>query len=202
MPDLNEKQWIEKAKNDPLVFGELFEKYYSPILNYILRRVGDVQVAQDITSDVFFIVLKKLWQFRWRNIPFSAWLYRIAGNEVSHYFRKNKVRSVSLEALMNENSWEPADALDLETELKEAEALLEQHQDYLQLQKLLFALPLKYQEVLCLKYLENKKIREISLILGKKENTVKSLLKRGLDLLQKKALSQKMLQPNPSFSPF
>ena len=190
----DEKQLIENAKKDPKAFDALFERYYSPILNYVLKRVGQFTVAQDITSDIFFIVFRKLWQFKWRNIPFSAWIYRIANHEVAYYFRKQKRRPLSLEVILEAEHWEPADPQDIETEMKEVERELEAHQDFLLIQQELIKLPLKYQEVITLKYFEAKKIREISLILKKRENTVKSLLKRGMELLEVRAKNQKNMQ--------
>lgn len=190
----DEKQLIENAKKDPKAFDILFEHYYPPILNYVLKRVGQFTVAQDITSDIFFIVFKKLWQFKWRNIPFSAWIYRIANHEVAYYFRKQKRRPLSLEVILETEHWEPADPQDIETEMKEVERELEAHQDFLLIQQELLKLPIKYQEVITLKYFEAKKIREISLILKKRENTVKSLLKRGMELLEVCAKNQKNMQ--------
>ena len=45
-------------------------------------------------------------------------------------------------------------------------------------------MPVKYQEVIALKYFEEKSIKEISEILGKKEGTIKSLISRGLQKLR------------------
>ncbi len=183
---MTKKKLIEEAKKSPAAFEKLFEKYYAPILHYILKRTGNVQIAEDITSQVFFTVVKKLWQFQWRNIPFSAWLYRIAQNEIHYFFRKKRYSTISLEALLESDAWEPDDEYRFEEELKDAEKKLSDHQEFLSIQKRILTLPDKYQEVLTLKYFENKKNSEIALIIGKKENTVKSLLRRGLKLLQTK----------------
>jgi len=67
-----EKQLVKKAKKDPEAFGELFDEYYKTIFNYVLRRVADVAVAQDIASTVFFKAFSKIWQFEWRGVPFVA----------------------------------------------------------------------------------------------------------------------------------
>ena len=77
-----EKELIKKAQKDPEAFTQLYDEYYSQIFGYVLKRVADLMIAQDITSETFFKTLKKLWQFRWKNIPFSAWLYRITNNEI------------------------------------------------------------------------------------------------------------------------
>ncbi|MCL0046390.1 hypothetical protein M1N18_00125 [Dehalococcoidales bacterium] len=48
-----------------------------PIPGYVLRRTASIEIAQDITSEVFFKALKNLGQFRYCGFPFSSWLYRI-----------------------------------------------------------------------------------------------------------------------------
>jgi len=174
-----EKEFIEKAKKDPEAFGKLYDEYYSRIFGYILKRVAHFEVAQDITSETFFQALKKLWQFRWQNVPFSAWLYRIASNNIANYFRKNKYKTISLEQIS-----EPITVRNPSMEIFEAEERLKKHQDFLKIQEKILQLPLVYQEVITLRFFEKKKIREIGEILGKKEGTVKSLLHRGLEKLR------------------
>lgn len=65
-----------------------------------------------------------------------------------------------------------------------AESELDKHERFLRIQKLLQELPLKYQEVISLKYFEKLKINEISTVLNKPEGTVKSLLSRGIALMR------------------
>jgi DNA-directed RNA polymerase specialized sigma subunit, sigma24 homolog len=65
-----EKELVERARRDPEVFGELYDRYYSQIFGYVLKRVANIEIAQDITSEVFFKALKNLGQFKWRNISF------------------------------------------------------------------------------------------------------------------------------------
>ena len=168
-----EKELIKKAQKDPEVFGQIYDKYYYKILGYILKRVADLEIAQDITSETFLKALQKLWQFRWRNIPFSAWLYRIANNEIANYFRKNKQKLTSLKKISESVvAYNPKEKL-------------ERHQDFLILQQKILKLPIKYQEVIALRFFEKKRIKEIAEILGKKEGTIKSLLHRGLKKLKK-----------------
>lgn len=171
-----EKEFVLRAQKDPQAFGVLYEQNYALIFGYVLRRIGDLQAAEDITSNTFFKALDKIGSFRWQNIPFSAWLYRIAGNEISNYFRRNGRRTIPLDAI-----GEPKDPVDAPAELIEAQEELKRHQDFLQLQRVIQQLPLKYQEVITLRYFEGKKISEIAEILGKREGTVKSLLSRGLE---------------------
>ncbi len=174
-----DKELIKEAKRNPEVFGELYDKYYSRIFSYTLKRTANLEIAQDITSETFFKALKKLWQFRWRNIPFSSWLYRIASNEIANYFRKNKYKPISLEKIP-----EPITVSNPSIEILEAEQELKKHQDFLMLRKEISKLPIKYQEVITLRFFEKKQIKEIAEILGKRGGTIKSLLSRGLEKLK------------------
>jgi RNA polymerase sigma-70 factor (ECF subfamily) len=51
---VNEKELLERIKNNPDSFSELFKLYYKPIFGYILRRTGDFDDTADIASDTFF----------------------------------------------------------------------------------------------------------------------------------------------------
>jgi len=180
-----EKELILKAQTDQKAFGQLYDEHYSKIFNYIVKRVLVIEIAQDIASEVFIKCFKNLWQFKWRNIALSSWLYRIAINEIANYYRKNATQIVSLDRLLEENGFELSLEENPRTELIKAQEELEQHQEFLKLQTQITKLPLHYQTVLTLRFFEKKKIQEISQILGKKEGTIKSLLSRGLEQLRK-----------------
>ena len=179
----DEKDLIKRAQKEQEAFVKLYDKYYPQIFGYILKRVADLEIAQDITSEAFFKALKNLWKFRWKNISFSAWLYRIANNEIANYFRKNKKYSISLDKL-KKNGFEPISLHNPETEFLKAQEELKKHQDFLKIQEKISQLPIRYQEVITLRFFEKKKIKEISEILGKKEGTIKSLLHRGIEKLR------------------
>ncbi|MHC1578699.1 MAG: RNA polymerase sigma factor [Dehalococcoidia bacterium] len=180
-----EKELVRQAQKDPDAFARLYEQYYAKIFGYTLRRTANLEAAQDITSETFFKALKKLWQFRWRNISFSAWLYKIASNEVNQYFRKAEYqKSISLEELQEQGLELPSPA-DPESEVMKAQEELQQHQEFLEVQQRIVRLPAKYQEVIALRFFEKKQVNEIADILGKKEGTVKSLLHRAVEKLRK-----------------
>ena len=183
--DLNEeKELVRQAQKAPDAFAKLYDQYYPKIFGYILRRTANLEAAQDLTSETFLNALRKLWQFQWRNISFSSWLYKIAANEINQYFRKAEYKkSISLEEL-EEQGFEPVSPNDPESELVEAQEELKQHQDFLEIQEKIVRLPAKYQEVITLRFFEQKQIKEIAEILGKKEGTIKSLLHRAVEKLR------------------
>jgi RNA polymerase sigma-70 factor (ECF subfamily) len=179
-----EKELVRQAQKAPDAFAKLYDQYYPKIFGYVLRRTANLEVAQDITSETFFNALRKLWQFQWRNVSFSSWLYKIATNEINQYFRKAEYKkSVSLEELQ-EQGFEPISTDDPESELIEAQEQLKQYQDFLEIQEKIVRLPAKYQEVIALRFFEQKQIKEIAEILGGKEGTIKSLLHRAVEKLR------------------
>jgi RNA polymerase sigma-70 factor (ECF subfamily) len=177
-----ERELVERAKNKAEAFVELYDQYYSQIFGYVLKRTASIEVAQDVTSEVFFKAFKNLRQFHWRGVPFSSWLYRIATNEIANYFTKSKPWQFSLEEVSNSISFSDPST---ETELLQAEAELRRREDFLTLHENISKLQLKYQEVIVLRFFEDKQLKEIGEILGKREGTVKSLLHRGLEKLRK-----------------
>ena len=172
-----ERALVERARYDPKAFGELYDQNYGRIFGYVLRRTASVAVAQDVTSDVFFKALTNLRRFRWQGVPFSAWLYRIASHEITNHYRKigRDTAHAVKSARFGDTSGNP-----LSSEVVRAEDILMRHEEYLSLHESIAQLPLKYQEVITLRFFEDEQIREIALMLGKREGTVKSLLHRGL----------------------
>jgi RNA polymerase sigma-70 factor (ECF subfamily) len=176
-----EEELVKRAQHSREAFGELYELHYQRIFNYAVKRTASVQIALDITSVTFLKAFSQIKKYRWRDIPFAAWLYRIAGNEINDHFRREGRRPASIEQIA-----ELADTTDYIDEINQAEEELSRHEEFLLLRQKLAELPPMYQEVIVLKFFEKKKIREMVKILGKKEGTIKSLIHRGLEKLKEK----------------
>jgi RNA polymerase sigma-70 factor, ECF subfamily len=192
-----EKQLVESARHSSDAFGKLYDIYYPKIFRYTLRRTANLEVSLDITSEVFFKALKHIGTYEWRDLPFSSWLYKIATNEIADFFTKKKYHNASLDRLLNKYDFEPASLENLEEELMDAQEKLQRHQTFLEIQKEIIKLDMLYQEVIALRFFEDKKIKEIALILGKSEGTIKSQLSRGLEKLR-----QRLLVKQPAMQPF
>src|ERR1044072_3989455 len=85
---------LQRSKKDTKAFSELYEKYFDRIFNFIYRQTDDEDLAGDITSQTFINALNHLSSYQFRGLPFSAWLYRIARNEINKHYRKNKRKNV------------------------------------------------------------------------------------------------------------
>ncbi|TND09553.1 MAG: RNA polymerase sigma-70 factor, ECF subfamily [Bacteroidetes bacterium] len=89
---LSEHDEIVAAQREPALFEPLYNRYYERILRFVYQRTDSRDDAYDITSQVFISALENLKKYKHQGVPFSAWLFRIASNELNKMFRKNKVR--------------------------------------------------------------------------------------------------------------
>jgi RNA polymerase sigma-70 factor, ECF subfamily len=181
---MDESELLEKIRSNPENFSQLFKLYYQPIFGYIMRRIGDFDETADIAADTFLKAFRHIHNFRYTGISVKVWLYRIATNEINLYFRYKQKHNSIFERIITEDK----DMFDhyLADDRKEVEAEFQKHDQFMSVQKELKTLPLKYQEVIALRYFEGKENKEIAEILNINEGTLKSLLSRGLEKLRQK----------------
>jgi RNA polymerase sigma-70 factor, ECF subfamily len=181
---MTEIELLHRIRNNPEDFSDLFNLYYKPIFGYILRRTGDFDDTADIAANTFYNAFIHINNFSYKGISIKVWLYRIATNEVNLYFRqKQKTNSLFERFDLADkelfNNYLSEDRIELEMELQK-------HKQFLAVLEGLKTLPVKYQEVISLRYFEGKDYKEITEILNINEGTLKSLLSRGVEKLRKK----------------
>jgi RNA polymerase sigma-70 factor (ECF subfamily) len=179
---MNEAELLMNIRKKPEKFSELFKLYYRPIFGYILRRTGNFDDTADIAAETFLKAFQHVHKFKYTGISVKVWLYRIATNEVNLYFRhKQKYNSVfdrlNIKDMNIFNNYMDEDRNGIETELQK-------HNQFVAVLKELKTMPVKYQEVIALRYFEGKTNKEIAEILNINEGTLKSLLSRGLEKLR------------------
>ena len=173
---------VSAAREDTEAMGRLYDKYYSEIVGYIYHCTFDSTITEDLTSNVFLAALRHIGRYKWRQIPFRVWLYRIATNEVRMYWRRQK--RVSAISLQPDSSSQQEQNRELESSNPSAGDSVAASEEYRLVHKALLELRMKYRTVIILRYYEGKAIAEICEITGRKEGTVKSQLHRGLAKLQ------------------
>ena len=163
----NELKLVIAAQKDRRYFKALYTKYYEQIYLFILRRCADSELAADLTQQCFIKAMINLAKFEFRGLPFSAWLYRIALNEVNLHFRDNaKKRSVALD----ENTL---------SEFSNQMGENEETQDRMPiLVKALNTLSEPELAMVEMKFFEKRSHAEIGLILGISESNTKVRLHR------------------------
>jgi RNA polymerase sigma-70 factor, ECF subfamily len=164
--EAKERLMVEAAQKDPAKFAELYDLNFERVYVFIVRRVRDRAIAEDLTADVFQKALATLRRFDWRGIPFAAWLLRIANNVVVDQWKKS-AREVVQDP--------PEASTDVTPEEIEHRARL-----FRSLEKL----PLDQRRVISMRFAEGKSIREIAHEIGRSEGAVKQLQYRGLETLR------------------
>lgn len=169
-----ESEILEKSRKDPQAFGVIYEKYFDRIFNYIIRQTDDEEVAGDLCSQTFVNALHNLERYEFRGIPFSAWLYKIAGNEVNKYYRKHKGNKIfSIE------EGKVRELIEQTTQDGWDEELIEKLIQYMN------ELPTEMIQVLELRFFEEKDFKEIAFILDMTESGAKMRTYRAIDQLRK-----------------
>lgn len=179
---LLEWQEIQAAQQNATHFRPLYDRYYEPIFRFIYRRTMDESTTADICSEVFFKAMQKLGNYQFKGVPFSAWLYRIASNEVTQHFRntqKNRVVSVETRALP-----------DLVEEMGDLEQL-EKEKLQNSLIPCLNKLKPKDLEIIELRFFEQRPFKEIANLLDITESNCKMRTYRVLERLKKIILKNK-----------
>ncbi|TRX49341.1 sigma-70 family RNA polymerase sigma factor [Fulvivirga sp. M361] len=167
-----ERLLIEASKKDVRKFSALYDRYFEGIFEFIYRRTDDEALSDDLCSQTFFKALENLKRYEFRGLPFSAWLYRIATNEVNKHFNKtNRNRVFSLE---EERVKELMDAED--------EGFTQAQLDLLK--KTLSELPTATVEILELRFFEQRSFSEIAYILNIGESGAKMRLYRAVEKLR------------------
>jgi len=178
----SEEQLISAAKSDKTEFVKLYDKYFKQIYKFLLTRVADVQLAEDLTSETFIIALEKIDSFEYQGKPFSSWLYRVAINELNKHYRAAK----SEQEVMIRKWHEEGDKLEAaDIELLEGENEQEKLQNLKVLNESIRQLKQEDQDILSLKYFENLSYQEIAEILGITVTNVGVKLMRATERLSK-----------------
>jgi RNA polymerase sigma-70 factor (ECF subfamily) len=164
----SDAELVQRSCVDPEAFGLLYDRYCDRIHRFVYRRLKDRESAEDVTAEVFFKALKAIDGYRPATAPFSAWLYRIAGNAVIDHVRARKA-TVSLDAAM--------DATDRATPVDE------QAMNRLEVAKVWEAIDCLTQAqrtAVLLRLERDLPIAEIAGRMNRSEGAVKLLLHRGL----------------------
>lgn len=167
---MSDSELVDLAGSDKEAFGELYERYLTKIYNYVYYRTGNSQDAEDLTAKVFFRAMSHIQHYEDKGVPFQAWLYRIAHNLVANFHRdQGRRKIIPLDDYV-------AQSLKSEAPDKQAEA----NEEQAQLLAAIRRLPAERQELLLLKFIEQKSNAEIGDMMSRTEGAIKSLYHRTL----------------------
>jgi RNA polymerase sigma-70 factor (ECF subfamily) len=166
-----ERKEILAAQRDRAAFAPLYERYVDQIYAYAYTLTKDKEQAEDVTAATFAKAIEELPRFQWRGVPYSAWLYRVAGNLVSR--ERRRPGWIELSPHMAGDGVDPAaaaEALDRAAEVRAAVALL----------------PADQRQAVVLRFSGELRNREIAEIMQRSEGAVKLLTFRALTTLRRR----------------
>lgn len=171
MQDADDAELVAMAKADPRRFAPLYERYFADVYRFIYRRTGHRELTADLGQQTFLKALLALPRYETRGVPFRAWLYRIALNELRMHWRKRKEAVVDL-------SVEEVRGLCMEIETPTDEEGLAR------LSRALGALPEEQSRLIVLRYFDGMPYAELGQVLGIGEDAAKMRTHRVLARLR------------------
>lgn len=174
LPD--EQHLIARARQDAQAFRALYRHYFPRVYGYVAYRVGRAVDAEDLTADIFLKVVEAFDQFEQRGEgSFAAWLFRIAHNAVSQFYRQQpRAEVLALDEVADLHSRDP-----------EPDEVLQGKEQFMRLRQRIASLSPRRQEIITLRFFGGLRNNEIAEALGLDERTVASHLCRAIEDLQR-----------------
>lgn len=170
-----DKEEAYKFQHNEADFTYIFATYYKRIYNYIYYRINSHHSAEDLTSQIFEKVMRRIDTYDKKKAPFEVWLFVIAKNVVNDYFRELK-----------KNKFFSIDSIkELKSSKKSPEDITVTEETNEQLLKALKSLDMRERNIIALKFGANFKNVEVAEILNLTESNVGVILYRLMKKLKK-----------------
>lgn len=172
----NDNELVARAiKGDEQAMALLYETYFDRIYRYAYLRLNNRTEAEDVAQDVFIRALAAIKKYEERDVPFTAWLFRIAHNQVIDHVRKEKrEKRVSFDDCPNLQASEPP-----------LDYLAEKNMEIEDITERIGKLSPAQREVISLRFGAEMPIAEVAAVLGKSQGTVKALQYNAVAALRK-----------------
>ncbi|MGD9933003.1 MAG: RNA polymerase sigma factor [Dehalococcoidia bacterium] len=165
-----EASLIERARRmEGNAWDELYTLHYPAIHRYCAYRVSQPDAAEDLAADVFLQAVRGIGQYRYRGLPFRAWLYRIAHN-VTADERKRLARNGGVASSVVPELADPDFAPGVVDRRAIATALCELTDDQ--------------QQVIILRFLEGLSLQETAAVMRRRAGAIKALQFRAVSRLR------------------
>ena len=166
-PDALVLQAVARAKEgDMSAFDFLYVRFADDVQGYVNSIVRDLHTAEDLTQNVFAKLIKSIHKYEPRDVPFAAWILRVARNVALDHLRAR--RQIPFEEVRTTDEGQDETRFDRLESLREA----------------LMRLPADQREVLVLRHVAGLSPTEIADRLGKSEGSVHGLHHRGRGALK------------------
>jgi len=177
-----ERATVDRAREgDQQALADLYDWFMPRVYRYVVARVGNTHEAEDLTEEVFLKLLGAIGDFRWKDVPFSSWVFRIAHNCVATHFRRSAQRggpTAEIPLDLADGRHDVAHAIEERITLEEVRAAAA-------------LLPDAQREVIALRFAVGLSIADTAKALGKREGNIKALQHKAVAKLQKMLIPER-----------
>jgi len=183
MDDNREQRLLQSAqRGDKKAIADLYDTHYRAVYNYIFYRVSDLQVAEDLSTEVFIRMINKLPAYIDRGRPFLAWLYTIARNIVIDHHR-----------VMGKKEEVPIKEEVLEDPILNPDQQVQDRQTSDCFKVALETLPETQRQLLIYRFINGFSTPKIIQLMNKSDRAVRSLQHRALRSLERVLVEENCL---------
>lgn len=171
---MGDAELLERAlAGDEDAFTALYRARHAPVYRFALQMTGSVVIAEDVTQEVFIVLLEKGRRFDASRGTLASFLYGIARNLV----RRRGERNGRFEAI---------DEFPREFASDDVLGDLTRRESIEQVRRAVLSLPETYREVVVLCDLQDLSYEDAAAVVECPVGTVRSRLNRGRAMLAKK----------------
>lgn len=168
-----------KGRKSKTAANELISRYYKEIYAYTYRQTGEVELAKDLTQEIFLHILEKISDFDEKRAGFRTWVYRLAGNWIRDYYRSRSYKHRQLELPVEEGqeeleTYEPLLYQQMQAEVEDLSSLIVKRELIGRIMQVVAAYPPQWGVIFQKKCFEEQTFAEIAMELAISENTVKT----------------------------
>ena len=157
-------------------FNDIYNETYHTITRYVISKCDNLSNVEEIVQDVYLKLYKLIYK-NYNILDYNSFLIKLAKNELFKYYRlRNKLKIIFNKDIDN--------TIDIVDEKVSIEDDLSRKYDLELIWEAIKKQDLIIQKIITLYYLEDMKLKDISVLLNKNENTIKSLLYRGIKKLK------------------
>ncbi|RYY34862.1 MAG: sigma-70 family RNA polymerase sigma factor [Sphingobacteriaceae bacterium] len=171
---------VRARQGDQKAYADLMVRYKDSIYFMILKMVNNKEDAMDIMVETFAKAFEKLDKYQ-PDYAFSTWLFRVATNNCIDFIRKKKLNTMSIHGMTDDDGDEMP--LQIKADTLNPEEVSIKKQQTKELRNLIEGLPLRYRNLITLRYFDELSYEEIAQNLDLPLGTVKAQLFRARYLL-------------------
>ena len=163
---------------DQQAFGELYDRYVDTVFRYVLYRLGDRDLAEDVTSETFLRALRRISSVTYQGRDVGAWFITIARNLVLDHVKSSRYRREIITGEIADAGHAPYLAEDRADQSPEQQALASATKE--QLLRCIAELGDDQRECIVLRFLQGLSVAETAAIMRRNEGAVKALQHRAV----------------------